>query len=276
MKPVRRQLVDTTFGQVHVRKCGEGPAIVLAHINQQSSELYLELMQALSGDFMAIGIDYPSHGMSDHIDVQPTIEDYANCIIQVLDGLGIRHAAALGEATGAAVATALGGLYADRIPAVVLLNCPFYKNRAQAHATHAPLKAEFRPADQSGFPLTRTLDFMLEKDPSHSPLRPTQDWMDRINLAQIQCGRHRWQALDALNAYDIADGLKQIHGPTLLLMGEHFHYSGILDEYRTRVPRLEAAEIIPDARFCMGWEQAAVVGRRVTEFLRPHHRMLIS
>lgn len=272
MKPIRRQLVDTGFGQIHLRKCGDGPAIVLAHINQQSSHLYVELMQSLSGAFTVIGVDYPSHGMSDHIDFQPTIEDYADCVIQVLDGLGIGRAAVIGEATGAAVATALGGRYPDRIPAVVLLNCPFYKDRAQAHSTHAPLKTKFRPADESGFPLTRTLEFMLETDPAHSPLQPTQDWMDRINLAQIQCGRHRWQALDALNAYDIAAGLEQIHGPTLLLMGESFHYSGILDEYRTRIPRLEAAEIIPNARFCLGWEKAEVVGRRVAEFLQPHHR----
>ncbi|MEO3388109.1 alpha/beta hydrolase [Mesorhizobium sp. CAU 1741] len=271
---IRRQLVDTDFGQIHVRICGHGPAIVMAHINQQSSDLYAELMRELAPDFTSIAVDYPSHGMSDHIPFQPTIGDYAECIVQVLDRLGITKAVALGEATGAAVATELGGSHAEHIPAVILLNCPFYKNRKQADTTHAPLKQTFRPSDASGFPLTRTLDFMLETDPAHAPLHPTQDWMDRINLAQIQCGRHRWQALDALNAYDVGEGLKRIEGPVLLLMGEHFHYAGIIHEYRERIRRLDAIEIIPDGRFCLGWEKANDVAALVSTFLRPHRSLV--
>lgn len=267
---IRRHLVDTSFGQIHLRTCGNGPAVVLAHINQQSSDLYRELMEGLAESFTAIAIDYPSHGMSDHIPYQPSIANYADCFIEVLDRLAIDRAAALGEATGAAVATELGGRHAERIPVVVLLNCPFYKDRAQAETTHAPLKNKFRPSDPSGFPLTRTLDFMLETDSAHSPLNPTQEWMDRINLAQIQCGRDRWQALDALNAYDVGEGLKRIKGPTLLLMGEHFHYADILHEYRNRIPQLEAAELISGARFCMGWEKAGEVSRRVAAFLQAH------
>ena len=95
---------------------------------------------------------------------------------------------------------------------------------------------------------------MREKDPSHAPLQPDQSWMDRINVAQIEAGRHRWQALDALNAYDIGASLERLDCETLLLMGEHFHYTPLLDEYRRRIRRLAAAEVVPQARFCMGWE----------------------
>lgn len=91
--------------------------------------------------------------------------------------------------------------------------------------------------------------------------------MDRINVAQIEAGRHRWQALDALNAYDIGANLERLDCETLLLMGEHFHYTPLLDEYRRRIRRLAAAEIVPQARFCMGWEKADVVGKRVVAFL---------
>ena len=40
-----------------------------------------------------------------------------------------------------------------------------------------------------------------------------------------------------------------------------------LDEYRRRIRRLAAVEVVPQARFCMGWEKADVVGKRVIAFL---------
>jgi pimeloyl-ACP methyl ester carboxylesterase len=267
MQVVTRHLLPTRFGQIHCRTAGQGPAIALMHINQQSSALHLELMAALAPDHRVVAVDYPSHGMSDHIAFQPSIGDYADCVAAVMEGLGIARFTALGEATGAAVAIELGVSHAARVEAVVLLNCPFYRDQKQAHDVHAPLKADLRPSDASGFPLTRTLEFMRDKDPGHAPLHPDQSWMDRINRAQIEAGRDRWQALDALNAYDIGANMQRLERDTLLLMGEHFHYTGLIEEYRRRLPRLVAAEVVPQARFCMGWEKAEHVGARVRGFL---------
>ncbi|WP_426959500.1 alpha/beta fold hydrolase [Muricoccus radiodurans] len=272
MNPPIRHLVPTRFGQIHLREAGRGPAIALMHINQQSSALYLELMAELAPAHRVVAIDYPSHGMSDPIAFQPSIGDYAEVVVAVMQALGISRFTALGEATGAAVAIELGVSHADRIEAVVLLNCPYYRDRKQAHDVHAPLKNDLRPADASGFPMTRTLDFMRERDPSHAPLNPDQSWMDRINRAQIEAGRNRWQALDALNAYDIGAGMERLQRDTLLLMGEHFHYTGLMDEYRRRLPRLVAGEVVKEARFCMGWEKASEVGARVRAFLADRGR----
>jgi len=264
---ITRHLVDTRFGQVHCRAAGSGPAVVITHINQQSSALMIELIQALAPRHRAIAIDYPSHGMSDPIDVQPSIADYANCVIDMMDGLGIARAAALGEATGAAVSVELGVAHADRIDAAILVNCPYYRDRQQAHAVHAELKTDLRPSDASGFPLTRTLEFMREKDPSHAPLHPDQSWMDRINRAQIEVGRRRWQALDALNAYDISGGFDRLRVPTLILMADYFHYTEKLSDYLRRIPPPVTGKVIENARFGMTWEKADEVAARAVAFL---------
>lgn len=264
---VTRHLVNTRFGQVHCRAVGKGSPIVLSHINQQSSALMIELIQALAPHHRAIAIDYPSHGMSDPIENQPTIEDYADCVIDVMDGLGVETAAALGEATGAAVAVELGVAHNDRIDAAILVNCPFYRNRQQAHDVHAELKADLRPSDNSGFPLTRTLEFMRDVDPAHAPLHPDQSWMDRINRAQIEVGRNRWQALDALNAYDISGGFDRLMVPTLILMADHFHYIDILDDYLKQIPPPVSGKIIENARFGMTWEKPTEISAHVVAFL---------
>ena len=61
---IERALVKTSMGYIHYRAAGRGAPVVLLHMNQQSSALYLELMAVLAPTVRAIAIDYPSHGMS--------------------------------------------------------------------------------------------------------------------------------------------------------------------------------------------------------------------
>ncbi len=265
--PLERGLVKTSFGYIHYRATGHGAPIMLLHINQQSSALYLELMQVLGGQLRSIAIDYPSHGMSDHLVTPPTIADYARCVIEVMDALALPAVSVLGEAVGAAVAVELAGAFPQRITKAILVNCPYYKDRATAGSRHAPLKGGLRPADATGFPLPRTLEFLLENDPGHAPMRPTQSWMDRVNVAQLEAGRDRWQALDALHEYDIAANLSRVACPALLLIGEHFYYVQHRDEFAARMRDLRT-EIVAGARFSMTWERAADIGPRVIDFLR--------
>jgi pimeloyl-ACP methyl ester carboxylesterase len=265
---IERGLVKTRLGYMHYRAAGAagGEAIFLQHINQQSSALYLELMAVLCPSLRVVAMDYPGHGHSDHVETQPTIADYARCVTEVADALGIRKFSVLGEAVGAAVSIELAASHAQRVHKAVLVNCPYYKDRGVAAARHAPLKSGLRPEDASGFPLTRTLEFLLEHDPGHAPMHPTQSWMDRVNVAQIEAGRHRWQALDALHQYDISENLQRMQCPTLLLIGEHFYYIQYRDEFHNKNKHLRS-EVLPGARFCMSWERAADVGRHALEFL---------
>ena len=266
---IERGLVKTAFGYIHYRAAGTpgSDAIILLHMNQQSSAVYLELMADLAPHLRVVAMDYPSHGDSDHVDQQPSIGDYAQCAVAVADALGIQKFSVLGEAAGAAVSIELGVSHAQRINKVVLVNCPYYKDRSGAEARHAPLKNGLRPEDASGFPITRTIEFLLTNDAGHAPMNPTQSWMDRINTAQMECGRHRWQALDALHGYDIGANLQKVQCPILLLIGEHFHYLQYRDEFHNKNNKLRSV-VIQGARLCMGWERAVDVGRHTREFLQ--------
>ncbi len=263
---IERGLARTGAGQIHYRTAGQGQAVMLFHINQQSSALMIELIAALVGQCRPIAIDYPSHGDSDHVARQPTINDYARCAMEVMDALGVARAVAMGEAMGAAVATALAGDFPDRVERVVLMNCPFSTEPGRLGAHARELQEGLRPADASGFPLTRTLEFVLEKDARAAPLHPTQSWMDRSNQAQIEAGRDRWQAMTALAAFDMEAALRRIACPMLLLSGEHFYY----DRYRPEVLALvpgSRAEVIPGGRFGMSWEHAETIAARTLAFL---------
>lgn len=264
---IERGLIRTSSGYIHYRSAGHGKPIFLLHINQQSSALYLELLAALGREARAIAIDYPSHGMSDHVTVQPTISDYAKCVIEVMDALKIARASMLGEAVGAVVSIELAAAYSGRVDKAVLVNCPYYVDSAATSRSESALKQGLRPGDASGFPTTRTIEFMLEHDASHAPMRPSQSWMDRINVAQVEVGRDRWQALTALHRYDIAANLPRVAVPVLMLTGEHFHYLKFLDEFTSRLKNLQSW-IIEGGRFCLAWERAEEIGERTLAFLR--------
>lgn len=264
---IERGLVRTGLGYIHYRAAGAGSPLMLFHINQQSSALMLELMQAMAADFRVVAIDYPSHGGSDPIPGQPSFADYVRCAITVMDAIGIDRTAVLGEAVGAGVSVALANSFPERVDRVVLVNCPFSPDRTRT-ATHVrELQSGLRPEDASGFPLTRTIEFMLEKDPSHAPMQPSQSWMDRINTAQIEVGRNRWQAVTALANFDMEGGLRTLAQPTLLLVGEHFYYARFLDEVIARVKGLRY-EVLAGGRFCMTWERAEEIAAKAAAFLR--------
>jgi pimeloyl-ACP methyl ester carboxylesterase len=264
---VERGLVATQYGYIHYRRAGNpyGRCVIISHINQQSSALMLELIAALSGHAQAVAFDYPSCGMSDHVSEQPSIEDYAACAVAVMDAIGVDTAIALGEATGAFVSAELAASYSRRIDAAVLVNCPHYPERSVIERAHAPLQSSLRPVDSTGFPLTRTLEFVLEHDQAHAPVNADQSWMDRINVAQIEAGRDRWQPLNALGAYDLPAALRRIVCPVLFMMGEHFHYRKDLDTLRSLATGAQA-EVISGARFCVTWSHASHIAARVLAF----------
>lgn len=265
---IERGLAETPYGYIHYRRAGrrDSPAIVVSHISQQSSALMIELLACLGDKAQAVAIDYPSCGMSDHVTKQPTIGDYASCVLAAMDAAGIESATALGEATGAFVSAELAAAHPTRIERAVLVNCPYYPEKAVSERAHTSLREGLRPSDPTGFPTTRTLEFVLEKDPTHAPVNADQSWMDRINLAQIEAGRERWQALQALGGYDLPASLRKAACPVLFLMGEQFHY-------RKDLPALQAlardaeAEVIPGARFCVTWSHARYVADRTLTFM---------
>ena len=266
MTVIERGLVKTSLGYIHYRAAGSGPAIMLFHINQQSSALMVELIEALAPKFRVVAMDYPSHGHSDPVPEQPDYNDYIGCAVHVMDALGIAKASVMGEAVGAGVAVHFANTLHHRTERVVLINCPFSPERGRTHVHVRELQSGLRPEDETGFPLTRTVTFMDTVDPGHAPMKPSQSWMDRINTARMEVGRNGWQAVTALANYDLGDGLHRLRQPTLILLGEHFHYTKFADEMTARAKNARA-EILPGGRFCMSWEKAAEIAERVGAFL---------
>ena len=91
--------------------------------------------------------------------------------------------------------------------------------------------------------------------------------MDRINTAQFEIGRDRWQAMQALARFDTLAGMAALKCPVLMLYGEKFIYGKHRALLQSKCPQARV-EIVPQGRFCMSWERATDIAAHARTFLK--------
>ncbi len=122
MTATKRHFVNVGERQVHLRRAGSGPAVVLLHATPRSSESLLWLVELLATQCTAIALDIPGYGLSEPLsDPQPTIEAYAAAVAAAIAELGVTRYCAYGEGSGACIALELA-LASERCCAIVARN----------------------------------------------------------------------------------------------------------------------------------------------------------
>ncbi len=102
--------------QVHYRRQGQGPAVLLLHQSPQSSREFEPLMASWSQNFTVIAPDTPGYGLSDPLpDSGATMEDLALSVVEFADAIGLQRFGVYGYHTGGGMAVALAHARPDRI-----------------------------------------------------------------------------------------------------------------------------------------------------------------
>ncbi|APE28129.1 alpha/beta fold hydrolase [Aurantiacibacter gangjinensis] len=107
--------------QVHYRRAGSGPPLLMLHPSPQHSATLLPAIAAFAEASTCIALDTPGYGLSDDwLGDAPTIRDYADVVLDVADALGMDRFYLYGAATGAQIAIEMGKHHAGRMPLVLL------------------------------------------------------------------------------------------------------------------------------------------------------------
>ena len=139
---ITRHFVNADGRQVHYRRAGAGPVVVLRHESPRSSAALLPLIESLATRFTVIAVDTPGYGLSEPLAVaSPTIADYAAACGPELDALGIDRCAVYGNHTGACIALEFAAQSPGRVSGVVLEGLPLFAPEARAD-----LLANYTPA----------------------------------------------------------------------------------------------------------------------------------
>ncbi|HET6965209.1 MAG TPA: alpha/beta hydrolase [Acidimicrobiales bacterium] len=168
---------------LYYEACGSGPAILLVHGWMMSTRFWDRQVEALSGDFTVVAMDFRAHGNSGKVLHGHTIPQYARDVRTVVERLELESVTLVGWSLGGAVVLDYWSHYgADRLSSLSLVDmtpCPFSsdawnqhrlrgRNYDQLNATVASIYS-----DQYGF-VRRFVDSMF-----HSGAAPTDDaaWM---------------------------------------------------------------------------------------------------
>lgn len=245
-QPVGREFVSlphSRFGprQVHLRRSGRGPAVVLLHQSPLSSRDVLPMLGRLSLTHSCIAPDTPGYGLSDPLPVDTDMESLAAGVIELADALGLEQFAVYGFHTGAMIGIAVAMHYPDRVTAVAANGC-----LALTSAERAEMLASYLPAfDPSWdgahlawlwarlreqaifFPWYRG-----EDDHRLACDLPSTDHLQAAALDVLRAGDHYRSAYRAALAFDSADALRALRVPALVTASSR----DPLQEHLTRLP----------------------------------------
>jgi len=238
---VSRHFATLGGAQVHYRRTGAGPPVLLLHQSPSSSAELVPLMRQLARHFTVIAPDLPGYGASDPFPPgRLSIECLADHVAAFLDELGVESAAVYGFHTGASVALSLSRRHPRRVNVAICegLLCLSAAERSEFSARYIePFVPRFdgghlawlwtRIKDQSLFFPWYERNAAARLDLDAAPLEVlalrAQDW--------LRAGERYFEGYAAAFAYDPRADLPFVGVPVLAQCHRH-------DPLAAHLPRL--------------------------------------
>ncbi|MBM3515118.1 MAG: alpha/beta fold hydrolase [Alphaproteobacteria bacterium] len=204
--------VAAPMGQLHYRDIGprdDKHPIVLLHQSPMSMIQWAGVQNALAElGIRAITVDSPGYGLSDPPNKQPSIRDYADNLVALLDALKLDKVVIAGHHTGAHIAASFAGNHGDRVKALVMHGAAAMNSEeADAYLSNPNRKPRTPLAD--GTHLSRAFD---PKKPERQEILDAKTW--NLITAYIQGPDiGHWAAFH----YDMMPDVAKFKVPVLML-----------------------------------------------------------
>ncbi|MDA0256148.1 MAG: alpha/beta hydrolase [Chloroflexi bacterium] len=118
---VKRGFVHSPHGNIDYRESGDGPPLILLHGTPSSSAHYADAFPYLEGDFRCIAMSTMGYGDSDRPpEPYKSIHEFAQCVVWLMDGLGVERASVFASHTGAVIATEVAASWPERVDKLVV------------------------------------------------------------------------------------------------------------------------------------------------------------
>lgn len=213
VKKVRRGYVDTRFGQVHYRSFGEpsetNNPILLLHLSPNSGQVFSDFLPIIGEDRFVIAPDYPGYGMSEQIEGEQKITDYARAMLDVSEALNLKGPIdLLGYHTGTAVALEMALQDNNKIGRLILIAVPVLTDEERATGAALPT-IEFDTLGEFAQKEWQTSWKWRGPGQSKESVYATFSEKMRPNARKLRAS--------AILAYDIKPALKNVDKNTLVI-----------------------------------------------------------
>jgi 3-oxoadipate enol-lactonase len=120
---VQDEQVETGLGRIRVRVDGSGAAILFWPSLLMTGDMWSAQAEHFADRYQVVLVDPPGHGDSERLTAAFTFDDCAQCVVDILDGLGIDRAHFVGNSWGGMIGGTFAATHPDRIGRAVLMNC---------------------------------------------------------------------------------------------------------------------------------------------------------
>lgn len=233
--PGGKGYVSTPMGQLHYRDIGPRDyktPIVLLHQSPASMIQFAKVQNAFAEmGIRAIAVDTPGYGMSDLPPRQPTIEEYADNIVPLLDHLNIDKVVIAGHHTGAEIAASFAVNHSDRVASIIMHGAALMTD--EETQSYLNMKRIPRTPLANGSHLSRW--FRIKSPPDSQDILDAKTMLTLTTFIQGPDIGH-WAAYQ----YDILPDLKAITVPGMIMSdaGDGVHEMD-----------LRAAKVRPDFKY---------------------------
>jgi pimeloyl-ACP methyl ester carboxylesterase len=284
VKPITRRAKVGAASVAYLDNGGDGPPLLLLHGCPFSKYVWRNMIPRLRDQFRCIAPDLLGLGDTE----TPAGADWSlpaqvNTVVGLMDQLEIRQTAVVGHDQGGAIAQLIASQHPDRISALVLADAEAYDNWPSAEEmpfiriTQLPVIGPLVLWAWSRRPMFR---WALAKGKAvHDQSVLTDDLVDGYIAANLATGHKRAKTrrflaiqLDPINqahTHDLADALRSIDAPTLILWGERdVHFPPMwARRLAADIPGTTRVEILPATGHLLMEEQPEQTANLIREFL---------
>jgi len=263
--------IDTVLGRLHVRVGGAGAALMFWPSLIMDGAMWLAQARHFAPRYRVILVDSPGHGDSEALRRLFTFGECVQCIIQILDALGVERTHYVGNSWGGMIGGTFAAREPRRIGAAVLMNCT-------ASACTLRQKIEYLSLTRVLWILDRVPGFLTGKvvaafiGPSTRRERPQVEQAIRATVARAQARSVFW-AIRSVVPYrpDQHALIAAIRTPVLVVAGEEDQTFPVA-ETRAMADSIPGAgfEVMPCTAHLAGLERPQEVNELIERFLQRH------
>ena len=262
--------------QIHYRRHGEGPPLVMLHPSPLSGAFLVSQMQRLASQARCIAWDTPGYGASDPLPASwntRTLKPYVKALDLFVDALGFQEVALYGSATGAQIAIEFARTYSKRCRALLLENLALFSDKEVETITAGYFPDLSPDADGKHLALIwnmarrSTRFFPWQVDHCEAQRRnayPPPTAINDIASAYLAAGPDYARAYRAAFANERLETLAAVPVPTRIVLWDE----GLLGEYGERIAQAPLPEHIQIVRAGTGFEA------RMTTLAQAAHALL--
>jgi pimeloyl-ACP methyl ester carboxylesterase len=263
--------VDTVLGRLRVRVGGSGPALMFWPSLIMDGDMWLAQAAHFVPRYRVILVDSPGHGASEALRRQFTFGECVQCIVQVLDALGVERSHYVGNSWGGMIGGTFAARQPQRIGAAVLMNCT-------ASPCSLRQKLEYLLLTRLLWTLDRVPAFLTGKvvaafiGPSTRRERPQVEQAIRATVARVRARSVFWAIRSVVPSRPDQHALMAtITTPVLVVAGEEDQTFPVA-ETRAMAESIPGAEFVlmPQTAHLAGLERPAEVNALIERFIGRH------